>query len=504
MFICGACGICGAGGRWKPAPGADAPELRGRLAGSEGTVTLPRMRVNSLGPDAAAAPGVDAGAGGDCHDGVGGVEAAGDGAWFHDGVGAAGTATGGALGGEAGGRCCAGTDTAGVRRSNNCVNSPLAFFAGGGGGATGCGRGVSSGWGGITESNRAAAGGADAGGADGAGGGVMPPKICVKLSPPFVGGGEASGGCGAGGMAAGVGGAAGGTFTPPNTFVKLSPPWAADGAGAGLAATGGAVGGAPADGGGDIFWNCRVNSPGSDGWGVTAGTGGTGADSLSADFTAPNMSVNDGVAGGFGGITSGEATAAGAKIAVKPPVDAAGGAGGVTAAAGSEGFAGLASMTSVLVSSTAACSRTHDGRSEKLARNRVTTTVVPSTSNTPSTCSLADGGSMPMSARRRCGSIALATSSVCTMTMRPSATSCAIWLRAPCSVSVFRTRYVAANSALVITWGQRVRYRRDAPSGRVLSTSQYIAIGARPSQHATRSPPHRLPRTRHATLNRCK
>lgn len=91
----------------------------------------------------------------------------------------------------------------------------------------------------------------------------------------------------------------------------------------------------------------------------------------------PNTSLNEGAAGGGAG-ASGDATADGAKIAVKP----ASGFGGATGvgAAGALGVAGTAEITSVFASSDIALSRIHDGRSVKVVRKRVTTAVVPSTS----------------------------------------------------------------------------------------------------------------------------
>ncbi len=348
--------------------------------------------------------------------------------------------------------------------------------------------------------------------ADGIGTGARfpkPPNTCEKLSSAFSAGeagadGGAAFHAAAGGMAAtGVGaigvdtcgvGASDGAAIPPNTWEKLSPPFGAGGTGE----TGGVTGAdAVAGGGGAVGLsgaftaNCRVKSPGCAAPGTTVGAGlggGPAGVGGGGPVTAPNISVNEG-AGGLATGASGVATAAGAKIAVKPALVALGGAAtGAAGAGGTLGAFGTAAINSVLVSSTIALSRTHDGRSVKVVRKRVTTVVIPSTSWTPSTCSAAAGWSEPTAARRRCRSIAVPTSSVCTMTMRPSATSCAIWLRAPCSVSVFRTRYVAANSALVITWGQRVRYRRDEPLARVRPTSQYIAIGHQPSQHEMYAP----------------
>jgi len=104
-------------------------------------------------------------------------------------------------------------------------------------------------------------------------------------------------------------------------------------------------------------------------------------------FTAPNISVNEGAAGGFGtGVAGG--TTGGANCAVKLGSAGAFGAGG---GVGSGGLAGMAATTSVFASSGIALSASQLGRSRKVVRKCVTTTVVPSTSYTANTCAAADG-----------------------------------------------------------------------------------------------------------------
>jgi hypothetical protein len=108
-------------------------------------------------------------------------------------------------------------------------------------------------------------------------------------------------------------------------------------------------------------------------------------------------------------------------------------------------------VAAVWMSSSRACSASHAGRSVNDVRKCVTTTCVPSTSTISKTFAVAAGSSVRAFRNNVDRSAAVPTSRECTMTIRPSAVSWAIWLRAPFSVSVFRMRYFAVNSALVIT-----------------------------------------------------
>ena len=153
----------------------------------------------------------------------------------------------------------------------------------------------------------------------------MPPNTCEKLSPALVGVADGGGGE-AGEVNEGAAGAGGGEKD-------------------------GDTEGDGGVGGGLIPWNWRVNSP------------GCGAATDPEPFTAPNISVNDGAAGGFGSALAGGAGAFGA------------GVGG-----GSGAFAGIAARTSVFASSGIALSASQRGRSRNVLRKCVTTTVVPSTS----------------------------------------------------------------------------------------------------------------------------
>ena len=262
-------------------------------------------------------------------------------------MGAPGALLGGVAGDGAWGRGCAGTDMPGVSRSNNCVNS-LARFVGGGAG--GSGRGVSGSCGGITASKRGAPGSGESGGALFVGlGADLAPNTSEKLPPALAAGGLDAGGVGACGVSArgvpasGVGGGGVGALAgagasalmPPKICVKPSPPFG-----------------------------------GSDAGSVGEACGG---------LTVPNTSLKEGATGGAAG-ASGDATADGAKIAVKPASVFGAAGDGATGATFSLGLAGPADITSVFASFGTPFSRIHDGKSVKVVRKRVTTVVVPSTS----------------------------------------------------------------------------------------------------------------------------
>ena len=104
-----------------------------------------------------------------------------------------------------------------------------------------------------------------------------------------------------------------------------------------------------------------------------AGRGG-GGPLLSVDALP-----NDGT-GGSGGVASGDATAAGAKMAVNPPSRFGSVGAGAAGATVLLGLVGTAEMTNVFASLGIALSRIHVGRSVNVVRKRVTTVVIPSTS----------------------------------------------------------------------------------------------------------------------------
>jgi hypothetical protein len=188
-----------------------------------------------------------------------------------------------------------------------------------------------------------------------------------------------------------------------------------------------------------------------------------------------------GVAGGAGAAgvdtgVAGEATAFAPKTAVNPPVCGAVdvvGAGGATGASGAgvgdtgRGATGAAMITvaAVWTSSTGARAgagaepnpSSHAAKLVKFGMKCVTITGASSTSKTPNTFDAASSGSARTRSSVVCRSAGVAAASECTITMRPSAISCASSLRAPASDSVFRTRYFVANSALVIDHGERIR-----------------------------------------------
>jgi hypothetical protein len=101
--------------------------------------------------------------------------------------------------------------------------------------------------------------------------------------------------------------------------------------------------------------------------------------------------------------------------------------------------------------SSLACCESQLARSVNDVRKCVTTTYVPSTSTISKTFAAAAASSARAFLSNEARSAAVPTSREWTITIRPSAVSWAIWLRAPFSVSVFRMRYFAVNSALVIT-----------------------------------------------------
>jgi hypothetical protein len=277
----------------------------------------------------------------------------------------------------------------------------------------------------------------------------------------------------------------------PNTEVKLPGGTA-----------GGAAGGAAGDAAGGIA-----------GFGISEAGFGAGGDAVGGLETAPKTFVNDSAggfaAGGFGapgfdatgdggGVVGGGA-GGGAdcapKSAVKPPcsLDGADGAfaegGGDDAAAGGDatgaadllgraggvgfddvgcanddgaGALGFGTTGGAITTVGAFCASTlgaepnesiQAGSVEKFCRKCVTRTGTPSTSKRLNTFDAASGGSASRRRNSASRSAEVTPSSVCTITIRPSATSCAIWLRTLASDNVLMTRYFAANSALVIDWG---------------------------------------------------
>jgi len=214
-------------------------------------------------------------------------------------------------------------------------------------------------------------------------------------------------------------------------------------AGGGLAGDGGAIGDAGESGGG---------AEGS------AGRIGAKASVNEALLRAPGLaggapSPAGGATGGFWDGEAGEVAGGGAappapNSAVKPAPDrfaggacvgsgrTDGGSGGGDGGAALGGAAGrgeggalggtMACMTSVLSSALSACCASQVGKSVNVARNCVTTIFVPSTSTISRTFADAAASSAETLASKRWRSAVEPTSRLCTITMRPSATSCAI------------------------------------------------------------------------------
>lgn len=215
---------------------------------------------------------------------------------------------------------------------------------------------------------------------------------------------------------------------------------------------GGAAGGGVGGGGGGTATDGvggGIVAAGVGGWaGVGASPANTFVNDSPANGAAAGAGVEGSVAfGGIGAVGAGAADPAG----VADLEGVAGVAGADTGGVGARGTAWIICVASSWMSSARACAASQAGKSVNDVRKWVTTTCVPSTSTISKTFAVAAGSSARAFLNSVVRSPAVPTSREWTMTIRPSAVSWAIWLRAPFSVSVFRMRYFAVNSALVIT-----------------------------------------------------
>jgi len=370
-----------------------------------------------------------------------------------DNDGRAGDCFGGWIGGEIGGGGVESLPNTPVKLSAPGGTADAGGFAGAlGGGAAGA-RGANDG-GGANDGWRAAGGGSVEGDGGGEVGAAFPgTTVGVKVAAGGADGGDgneaagrdAGGGNGGGGAAGGVvAGGVVGRATGSADFTVGGIPWktrvnSPGGGGAGRG-VGGGVGGADCAGvaGGTV-------ATGAAGWaGVWPSPANTFVNESPANGAGPAGGVEGSVAGAFGGIDAGAPERAGVACL-------AGVAGADSGGVAGRGTAWMICVAASWMSSFPACWPSQAGRSVNDVRKCVTTTCVPSTSTISKTFAVAAGSSDRACLSSVDRSAAVPTSREWTMTIRPSAVSWAIWLRAPFSVSVLRMRYFAVNSALVIT-----------------------------------------------------
>ncbi len=287
---------------------------------------------------------------------------------------------------------------------------------------------------------------------------------CVGRGAAAIGAGANGGvGCAVGGVA---GGSAEGNGAPNGGVMGLK--WLCDAAESIGGARGVAISAADGIAGAPNIWVKApgVGAAGGGGGGsvaaasgaiaATAATGGTGAagaagapgatEAGSGSDGAPNISVNaPGVAAGgttTGGTTTGATTAG----------SAGRGAGSVTAATGTVGTTGTTGAAAASAGvSLGARDDSHPVNDVIPVRNSVTTAKPDAKVAVSSTRFLSAPVRRPNCRRSRSTSSGPAASAKCTMTTRPVANSCALWVRMPSSTATHLSRrYRTLKSSLMI------------------------------------------------------
>jgi len=282
-------------------------------------------------------------------------------------------------------------------------------------------------------------------------------------------GANGAAGCTVGGVA---GGAADGTGAPNGGVMGLK--WLCDAAESVGGAGGVGISGADGIAGASNIW---VKAPGvgaaGDGGGgsvaaasgaiaATAAIGGTGAagaagapgatEAGSGSDGAPNISVN------APGVAAGGATARGTTTGGTTAGSAGRGAGSATAATGTVGTTGTTGTTGTAAAAVASAGVSLGARDDSHpvndvipVRNSVTTAKPDAKVAVSSTRFLSAPVRRPNCRRSRSTSSGPAASAKCTMTTRPVANSCALWVRMPSSTATHLSRrYRTLKSSLMI------------------------------------------------------